>query len=76
MFRLARGSCLRPPVMFRVVVNVVMAYVGAGVLDLPFGFSRGGVWTAVFLSIVCASSVHSAAILIDCKRRLSAVRVS
>ena len=55
----------------RLVANILMSYVGVGVLSLPYGFRRAGVlWSATALSTVCAVSVHCAKILVRCRNRL------
>ncbi len=60
----------------RLVTNVAMAYVGAGVLALPYAFSQCEPMIGVaVLLVVGLATAQSASLLIDCKSRISDIDV-
>eukprot|EP01062_Namystynia_karyoxenos_P066948 TRINITY_DN60864_c0_g1_i1.p1 TRINITY_DN60864_c0_g1~~TRINITY_DN60864_c0_g1_i1.p1 ORF type:complete len:471 (+),score=137.86 TRINITY_DN60864_c0_g1_i1:107-1519(+) len=51
--------------------NSFIAFVGAGILDLPFAFSKAGLWLSTFLlagvALIC---LHCMYLIVDCKECL------
>lgn len=69
----------------RVVANIFISFIGAGVLGLPYAFKQAGLLEGfIVMSLVSYCSVKAMLLLIDCKYKvisvlgtdLSAIRVS
>lgn len=57
----------------QVAVNIVISFVGAGLLGLPYAFSRSG-WLlgSACLAAVSAGNVYAMLLLVKCRKRLEA----
>lgn len=56
--------------VMKVVCNIVMSYVGAGILGIPYGFKHSGLIAGTcILSLVCGFSIAAANLLIECKAK-------
>ena len=55
----------------RIVANIFISFIGAGVLGLPYAFKESGlVEGAIVMSVVCYLSVKAMLLLIDCKYKV------
>ncbi|CEM39819.1 unnamed protein product [Vitrella brassicaformis CCMP3155] len=49
-------------------LNAFIAFIGAGILDLPYAFSQSGVLLGTaFLSLLAVTALHCMLLLVDCK---------
>eukprot|EP01025_Chloroclados_australasicus_P021905 TRINITY_DN22838_c0_g2_i2.p1 TRINITY_DN22838_c0_g2~~TRINITY_DN22838_c0_g2_i2.p1 ORF type:complete len:437 (+),score=36.36 TRINITY_DN22838_c0_g2_i2:160-1470(+) len=57
---------------FKTFGNIIISFVGAGVLGLPYAFKRSGLLVGMaFLAIVAALALRCMFLLVNCKRALS-----
>ncbi len=58
----------------RIVANIFISFIGAGVLGLPYAFKEAGlVEGAIVMTLVCYLSIRAMLLLIDCKYMLLSV---
>ncbi|XP_045203873.2 uncharacterized protein LOC123556878 isoform X2 [Mercenaria mercenaria] len=63
------GSGSKSPV--KILANIFISFIGAGVLGLPFAFKEAGILEgAIVMSLVGMISVKAMLLLIDCKYRI------
>jgi len=68
----ASSTTTRDPV--KIVANIFISFIGAGVLGLPYAFKRAGILEGIFVMIaVSYFSVKAMMLLIDCKYKVLSV---
>ncbi|XP_064404941.1 uncharacterized protein LOC135350143 [Halichondria panicea] len=55
----------------KIFANIIIAFIGAGILGLPYAFKEGGlVEGAVIMALIGAISIKAMLLLVDCKDRI------
>ncbi len=68
-----RNDTLSQSSSLRVAANIFKAYVGSGIMGLPFAFSKGGLTlSAIGILFISAVSIHMVFVLADCREFLGA----
>jgi len=69
----AHGTAHGTATPAQVAVNIFISFVGAGLLGLPYAFSRSG-WLlgAMCLAVVSVGNVYAMLLLVKCRKRLEA----
>lgn len=72
-----QDSSVRKLSIVEALANTLKAYVGSGVLTLPFAFMCSGIWVGVAIfPLLALLSGHCMFLLVDCKRALKHERVT
>ena len=60
--------------VIRVVANIFISFIGAGVLGLPYAFKQAGLFEGLLImTLVAYCSVKAMLLLIDCKYKVVSV---